>query len=216
MIRVIVLGGHKLERDGLALLLATDTSFVAICDGDEPRDAFARASGGTADVVLIDIDRAPDRAAQTLQQVSKLAPHSRVLVLTANTDRELAGALVLEGARGIVSKDRSGEHLLDAIRKVHEGELWIDRATSAHLIADLADKRARVTADPEQAKIASLTPRERDVVALAAKGHSNKAIAERMKISDNTVRHHLTSIFSKLGIADRVALVVYTYQHKVD
>ena len=215
-IRVIVVGGHKLERDGLALLFATDSSFVAMSDGGDPPEAFARASDSAPDVVLIDIDRAPNRALQTLQQVKKLAPDSRLLVLTANTDRELAGALVLEGARGIVSKDRSGEHLLDAIRKVHEGELWIDRATSAHLIADLADKRSRASADPEQAKIASLTPRERDVVALAAKGHSNKAIAERMKISDNTVRHHLTSIFSKLGIADRVALVVYTYQHKIE
>jgi len=211
-----VLGGHKLERDGLALLLATDAAFAVLCDGEDASDAFAHPSDAAPDIVLVDIDRAPHLARQTVAQVKRLAAEARVLALTASTDRELASNLVLEGARGIVSKDRSGEHLLDAIRKVHEGELWIDRATSAHLIADLADKRSRATSDPEQAKIASLTPRERDVVALAAKGHSNKAIAERMKISDNTVRHHLTSIFSKLGITDRVALVVYTYQHKID
>src|SRR5262249_6229389 len=140
----------------------------------------------------------------------------RIIVLTANDERELAGELVLGGACGVVSKHRSGEHLLHALRKVHDGELWVDRATTAHIVSALADKRTRAGADPEHAKIASLTPREREVVALAAKGHSNKAIAERMKISDNTVRHHLTSIFAKLGIADRLALVVYTFRHKID
>ena len=68
---------------------------------------------------------------------------------------------MLDGARSVVSKDRSGEHLLDAIRKVHQGELWIDRATSARIIADIADERTRAERDPEQAKVALLTPPER-------------------------------------------------------
>ncbi len=79
----------------------------------------------------------------------------------------------------------------------------------------MAGRRVREAGDPERAKIASLTPREREVITLVAQGRSNKAIAEHMAISDNTVRHHLTSIFSKLEIADRLALVVYTYHHRI-
>jgi two-component system, NarL family, nitrate/nitrite response regulator NarL len=214
-IRVLLVGGHKLGRDGLKLLLSTDTSFAVVADGDDPAKAFALASAPAPDVVLFDIDRAPDRAHQTLQQVKRLCGDGRLLVLTANSDRDLLGSLVLDGAHGVVSKDRSGEHLLDAIRKVHEGELWIDRATTAQIIADMAGRRITGAGDPEQRKIASLTAREREVIALVAQGQSNKAIAARMKISDNTVRHHLTSIFSKLEITDRLALVVYTFHHKI-
>ena len=214
-IRVLLVGGHKLGRDGLTFLLSSDAAIAVVADGDDATDAFARADGPPPDVVLVDIDRDPASAAQSLAQVKRLASASRVLVLASGTDRDLAGRLVLAGAMGIVSKDRPGEHLLDAISKVHEGELWIDRATSAQIIADMAARRGRVAADPAQARIASLTPRERDVIRLVAEGLSNKAIAVRMQISDNTVRHHLTSIFSKLEVADRLALVVYTYRHKV-
>jgi DNA-binding NarL/FixJ family response regulator len=150
-----------------------------------------------------------------VQGVKALAGAARIIVITGAADRELAAALVLDGVRGVVSKDRPGAHLLDAIRKVHGGELWVERATTAQIITGLAARRVRTAADPEATRIASLTPREREVIALAAKGNSNKAIAERMKISDNTVRHHLTSIFAKLGVADRLALVVYTFRHRI-
>ena len=189
-VRVVLVGGHKLERDGLALLLATDVSLRVVADGDDPRGAFANAGTPAPDVVLVDIDRTPERAPQLLEQVKTLAGHARLLVLTASANRDLAGQLMLGGARGVVSKDRSGVHLLDAIRKVHQGELWVDRATTAQIIGYLARRRSREDGDPERLKIASLTPREREVVALVAKGHSNKAIAQQMKISDNTVRHH--------------------------
>jgi two-component system, NarL family, nitrate/nitrite response regulator NarL len=214
-VRVLLVGGHKLERDGLALLLATDAALRVVADDDDPGGAFAHVIGPAPDVVLVDVDRAPERAQHMLEQVRALAGQARLLVLTASADRELAGRLVLGGARGVVSKDRPGEHLLQAIRKVHDGELWVDRATTAQIIADVADTRSRQVVDPVQAKIALLTPREREVVALVAKGHSNKAIAERMQISNNTVRHHLTSIFAKLGINDRLSLVVYTFQQKI-
>jgi DNA-binding NarL/FixJ family response regulator len=212
---VLLIGGHKLERDGLALVLATDGSLQVIGEGDDPQGAFARITGPPPDVVLVDIDRARERARQVLEQVRTLAVQARLLALTASEDRDLAGQLVLVGARGVVAKDRPGEHLRNAIRKVHEGELWIDRTTTARIIADLTDRRSREAVDPVQQRIASLTPREREVVALVAMGHSNKAIAERMQISNNTVRHHLTSIFAKLGIADRLSLVVYTFKQKI-
>lgn len=214
-IRVVLVGGYKLGRDGLARLLATDVRLWVVADGDDPHAALARMDGPAPDIVLMDIDRATERAPQMLEQVGTLAGDARILVLTASTDRNVAGRLVLGGARGVVSKDRSGLHLLDAIRKVHGGELWVDRATTAQIIGGMASRRAREAVDPDQAKIASLTPREREVVALVAKGHGNKAIADRMKISGNTVRHHLTSIFSKLEIADRLALVVYSFHHKI-
>jgi DNA-binding NarL/FixJ family response regulator len=98
---------------------------------------------------------------------------------------------------------------------VHEGELWVDRATTAQIVSDAMNAPRGREAHPEHARIASLTTREREVIALVSQGSNNKAIAAHMKISDNTVRHHLTSIFSKLGVPDRLGLVIYAFRHKL-
>ena len=193
-IRVALVGGLPLYHDATRALL--------------DREGFDLAINGTADIVLVDHDDAPP-----IRDIRAQYGDARVLVVTARTDHETSAQLVRDGAHGIVSKARTGEHLVTAIRKVHAGEMWVDRVVATTLIADLQRPGRRNDAD--RARIATLTPRERDVVNLVGEGLANKAIADRLTISDNTVRHHLTSIFSKLGVTDRLSLVVYSYRHKL-
>jgi DNA-binding NarL/FixJ family response regulator len=193
-IRVALVGGLPLYHDATRALL--------------DREGFELAVNGSADVVLVDQDDAP-----SIREVRAQYGDARVLVVTARTDHESSAQLVRDGAHGIVSKARTGEHLVTAIRKVHAGEMWVDRVVATTLIADLQRPGRKVDAD--RARNATLTARERDVVNLVGEGLANKAIAERLSISDNTVRHHLTSIFAKLGVTDRLSLVVYAYRQKL-
>jgi len=193
-IRVAVIGGLPLYHDATRALL--------------DREGFEVAINGSADIVLVDQDDSP-----SIREIRAQYVDARVLVVTAHTDHESSAQLVRDGAHGIVSKARTGDHLVAAIRKVHAGEMWVDRVVATTLIADLQRPGRRTDAD--RARIASLTARERDVVNLVGEGLANKAIAERLSISDNTVRHHLTSVFAKLGVTDRLSLVVYAFKHKI-
>ena len=117
------------------------------------------------------------------------------------------------GASGIVGKDQPADVLFKAIEKVHAGEVWVDRVLMATILGAMSSTGERRTADPEAAKIALLTARERQIIAVVGEGLKNKRIAERLRISEATVRHHLTSIFDKLGVSGRLELTVYAYQH---
>jgi len=113
----------------------------------------------------------------------------------------------------LVLKERSTEILLKAIEKVHAGEVWLERSMIAAVLSEMTRKNERKPTNPEAANIATLTPREREVITLIGEGLRNKQIAQRLFISETTVRHHLTSIFSKLHVSERLELVIYAYRH---
>jgi DNA-binding NarL/FixJ family response regulator len=117
------------------------------------------------------------------------------------------------GARGLVLKEKAAEVLLQAIMKVHAGEAWLERTMMANVLDALGHTSRHRQTDPEAAKIAMLTARECDVIALLGEGLKNQQIATRLHISETTVRHHLTVIFDKLEVVDRLELVVYAYRH---
>jgi DNA-binding NarL/FixJ family response regulator len=120
---------------------------------------------------------------------------------------------ITSGAVGIVLKEQASEVLLKAIARVHEGEVWVDRSMMSEVLAAFTSGRGN--ADPEQEKIDSLTEREREVIDLIAKGMKNQQIADALFISESTVRRHLSSIFTKLDVTDRLELLIYTLQHGV-
>jgi DNA-binding NarL/FixJ family response regulator len=135
----------------------------------------------------------------------------QVLVLTGVRDKELHRQALQLGAMGIVLKDHAAEILIEAIEKVRAGEVWLDRS----MLVALLGTSARGDADPERVKIQMLTDREREIICLLAEGLRNKQIGERLFISEITVRHHLTSIFNKLAVSDRVELLIYAYRNGI-
>jgi DNA-binding NarL/FixJ family response regulator len=163
------------------------------------------------DVVLVDVDGGA-AGEQALRVVGEWWHGVPTLALATTFDFPRARALILAGARGVIAKDETAEHLLAAVRKVQEHELWLDRASVARLIDELATEHATSPGERDP-RLASLTERESQIVELVAQGLCNKSIASRLDISDNTVRHHLTSIFAKLGVHDRLALAVYAFRN---
>jgi DNA-binding NarL/FixJ family response regulator len=139
-------------------------------------------------------------------------PDARILVLTGLRDPAAHQQAVRLGAIGVLAKERAPESLLHAVERVYAGESWLDRSTTATLLAELAGEN-KSKPDPDEARIASLSPREREVIDLILQGLRNKDIAKRMFISEATVRHHLTSIFEKLHVSDRLGLTIYAFKH---
>ncbi len=175
------------------------------------------AGGGErrADVVVLDVDARDPLAERAVREASARWRPAPLLVSTASEDRACNRRLVRAGARGVVTHARGEDHLLTAIRRVRDGEIWLARACMSRLIDELA--RGDPSPPPHLASaegLEKLTEREREVVALIARGLHNKAIAAELRITDHTVRHHLTAIFAKLGVADRLELAVYAFRHR--
>ena len=214
-IRVLLVDDHKTLLWGL----------VKLIDGERPRmtvvgaatnimEAMEAARHERPDVILLDVDLAGESSLDRLPELLK-ATKAQVLVLTGVRDPEIHDRAVRQGARGVVSKEEPAEVILKAIEKIHAGELWLDRASTGRVFSQLARTNGAALSDPEAEKIAQLTPRERDVIRaiVTSSPSSNKKIAGQLNMSESTLRNHLTSIYSKLGLANRLELFMYALSH---
>jgi DNA-binding NarL/FixJ family response regulator len=174
-------------------------------------EALAVVTREQPDVVLLDIEPGVETSLALLSELLAAVPEARVVTMTSAPDPELDRRTVCLGAVGLVTKNQPAEVLFQAIEKVHAGEAWIDRRTVASMHRELT--RRGPDADPETPRIKTLTSREQEVMSLVAEGLKNKQIAARLSIAEATVRHHLTSTFEKLGVGDRLGLVVHAYRH---
>lgn len=142
------------------------------------------------------------------------ASSAQILVLTGVADKKAHDRAVLAGARGVVEKRASPDTLLSAITKVHDGEIWLDRLAMGRVFVELSRESAAQEADPDRQKILQLTKKERVIVAAIAghPGASAKAIAEGLFISEHTLRNHLTAVYGKLDVRNRMEL--YAFAHR--
>jgi DNA-binding NarL/FixJ family response regulator len=176
-------------------------------------EAVAVAASARPDVILLDLDLGDESGLDLIQDLLEAAGQARVIILTGTRDPEAHQRALNLGAMGVVQKEKAPEVLLSAIERVHAGEAWLDPLLTARLLGQVAKASRPKKPDPEAASIATLTPREREVVTLVGEGLKNREIAERLFISEWTVRHHITSIFSKLQVSDRVELILFAYRH---
>jgi len=214
-VNILIVDDHAVIRAGLRLLIETDQRFGVCGEAGNCRDAISSAESEQPDLILLDIDLDGDNALECMPTLLRATPASRVLVLTGLSDAGVHAEALKAGAMGLVLKEKAADVLLKAIEKVNQGEVWFDRTTMGSVLAEMSRGGGRAGEDPEGAKIASLTDREREVVTLIGEGLKNRQIAERLFISETTVRHHLTSVFDKLDVADRLELVIYAYRHNL-
>lgn len=214
-IRVALVDDHAIVRQGLRMLLESDPGLEVIGEASDRAGALSLIAATCPDIVLLDIVLGVDNGLDIIPELRERFPETRILVLTGLRDSQIQRNAIQLGAAGIVEKEAAAEILLKAIRRVHAGEAWIDRRMTAAILADLSTTPAVESADPDEARIQSLSARETEIVGLIGEGLSNKAIAERTHISEITVRHHLSSIYRKLGIRDRLELLLYAYRHKL-
>ncbi len=212
-IRVVIVDDHVVVRTGLRMLIESRPGLIVVGEASNGAEALAVVAHTQPDIIVLDLDLGGENGLDCFPELRNAASTARVLVLTGVRDPELHRRAVRLGSMGLVRKEEAAEVLLQAIEKVHAGEVWLEPAMIASVLGEMTGTRASQPLDPEAAKIASLTEREREVVTLMSQGLRNKQIAERLGISETTVRHHLTSIFAKLGVTDRLELVIYTYRH---
>ncbi len=178
---------------------------------DAAREEMARCQ---PDVVLLDLDLDGTCSIDLLPQLLT-SEGTRVLIFTGSRDQALLDRAIRAGARGLLRKDAPAEHVIKAIGKVNDGELWIDHAMMARVLQDLTRPAAAPKIDPEAARLATLTAREQKIIAavVAGNGALNRSLAESLFISEHTLRNHLVSIYKKLGVANRLELYVYAVKH---
>jgi DNA-binding NarL/FixJ family response regulator len=214
-IRLLLVDDQELVRTGLRLFLETQDDLVVVGEAGDGAEAVERARQLRPDVVLMDI-RMPrvDGVEATARLTSAgIEPPPRVIVLTTfDLDEYVFGAL-RAGAAGFLLKDAPRERLLEAIHVVHGGDALLSPSITRRLVEDFATRTDPL--EPPAAVLALLTPREREVLRLVARGYANHEIADRLVVTDATVKSHVGAILSKLNLRDRVQAVVFAYEHGV-
>jgi DNA-binding NarL/FixJ family response regulator len=212
-IRVLIADDQELVRTGLRLVLQAYEDIDVVAEASDGRQAWELAEELRPDVVLMDIrmPRMDGIEATARLSAAALDPAPRVLMLTTfDLDEYVFGAL-RAGAAGFVLKDASRERLVDAIRVVNAGEALLSPSITRRLIEEFASRTDPLR--PPDAVMATLTPREREALGLLARGLSNVEIAQRLYVTEATVKSHVSSVLAKLGLRDRVQAVVFAYEN---
>ena len=205
-IRVVLVSDALITRAGLRHLLEA-LGVAVVAEAGAGDDALRVIHTEHPHIVLLDSDSSSSAAVFFQALLSGKVP---VIVLSDQTRVLDHSTWLASGAMGVVMKNESPAVLLKAICKVHGGEAWIDRIRTAEVLGHVS--RRKRFEDAEEMKIASLTAREREIIALLGDGLNNDVIAQRLFISQATVRNHLTSILDKLGVANRFELAVYGFR----
>jgi DNA-binding NarL/FixJ family response regulator len=212
-IRVLLVDDHRVVRAALSLFIQNREGMTMVGEAGNHSEAIAIAGREQPDVILLDLDLGVENGLDLIHDLLAAAGQARIIILTGTRDLEAHHRALSLGAMGVVDKANAPEVLMSAIERVHAGEAWLDPSLTARLLGEISKASRPKKPDPEAAKIATLTDREREVVTMVGEGQKNRQIAQRLFISEWTVRHHITSIFSKLEVSDRVELMMFAYRH---
>jgi DNA-binding NarL/FixJ family response regulator len=212
-IRLLIADDHPIVRDGLKKLLLLEDDFEVIGEAGDGREVLEKVRDLDPDVLLLDLRMPNLDGLATLTALAQVNKRTRVIILTASEDKnEFVQAMKL-GCSGIVLKQTAPDLIVKSIRKVHSGEIWLDSHTTAAVMRQFSTHLEGGTSGGGQTgkgrERSPLSTREREIVALVAQGYKNKEMAEKMFISEQTVKNHLHNIFDKLGVSDRLELALY-------
>jgi DNA-binding NarL/FixJ family response regulator len=212
IITILLVDSQALLRAGLRLVLEKEPKFAVVGEASIREEALEGARL-RPDIIILNLNSDGESNLDLLSDLSVIAEGSRVLVLISDFDLELRRRIVRFGVKGLVQKTESPDRLIAAVKSVYSGEVWLDPRTVSHVLDDLLHAGDVKQTNSVLNNGVRLTGRERDIIALIGEGLKNKQIAERLCISEPTVRHYLTSIFEKVEVKGRQGLIVYAYQH---
>lgn len=204
-IRVVIADDHVLVREGLRKLLELDESIDVIIEVGDGQGAINMARKEKPDVILMDVNMPGTDGITATRVIKREYPNIKIIALTIYEDEQVID-MVKAGVSAYVLKDVAGAELISTIHKVMDGEVVIHPRVANRLVRELN------RSDSKQETV-NLTRREKDVLMLLVKGNSNKEMAEKLFISEKTVKNHLTSIFKKLGVKDRTQAAVYALKN---
>jgi DNA-binding NarL/FixJ family response regulator len=210
MIRVIICDDQAIIRDGLEMLLKLENDIEVLGQAQDGAEAFALVEKLRPDLVLMDLKMPGLNGIEATRQIRAAYPQVKVLVLTTYDDDEWLFDAIRAGASGYLLKDTPREEVIKAVKGTTLGKTFVDPAVAGKLLNQVAGKPAYPSATLLTDK---LTERETDVLRLVARGFTNADIAERLHLSEGTVRNHVSAIFAKLEVSDRTQAAVIAIQH---
>jgi two-component system nitrate/nitrite response regulator NarL len=208
-VRMVIADDHPIFRDGLRRLLEAEPDLKVIGEARDGAEAVKLVHQLKPEILLLDLAMPEHPGLEALRDLSKGGADSvRVILLTAAIEKKQIVEALHLGARGVVMKDSATQVLLKAIHTVMVGGYWVNRESVSNLMQYL-DRMAESSNQDAKKKKFGLTPRELEIVSAVVAGFANKEIAEYFKISEDTVKHHLSNIFDKLGVSTRLELALF-------
>jgi len=212
-VRIVIADDHTIFRDGLRRLLEAEPELEVAGEAADGTEAVNQTRQLKPDILLLDLAMPRVPGMDTLRELSNdgNALPTKIIVLTAAVERlEIVQALQL-GARGVVMKEAATQLLMKAIRTVMLGQYWIGREAVGDIVEFM---RTNPSADKAPRNY-GLTKREMDILTTIVAGLSNKEIAKKFSLSEDTVKHHLTNIFDKVGVASRLELALFAINNRL-
>jgi DNA-binding NarL/FixJ family response regulator len=208
---VLIADDDDLMRSGLAGLLSADTSIEVVGEAATGRQAVEQARRLGPDVVLMDV-RMPDLdGIAATRELARVAPSARVLILTTFENDDYVFRALRAGASGFLVKRTRPETLIEAVHTIAAGDSILSPSVTRRVIDRMAQQPTPNLAD--QGKLDDLTPREREILGLIARGLSNREIATALTVEESTIRTHVKRILAKLGLRDRIQIVIFAYEN---
>ncbi len=212
-IRVMIAEDHSMIRQGLRQLIELEKDMKVVIEAADGIQAVDYYGIEKPDVVLMDINMPHKNGLQALDEIKQNYPDAKIIILTIHQEREYLFQSLKLGAGGYILKDADGDVLIEAIRKVYQGEAYIQSAMAKELVVEYKRFSAAESSPAKESRL--LSDRELDVLRLISKGWVNKDIAKRLYISEKTVKNHITNIFKKLKVKDRTQAAVHALKNKL-
>ncbi len=211
-IRVLIADDHPIFRDGLKKLLSLEADLQVIGEAQNGQQTVELVEKLQPDILLLDLKMPGINGIEALAQLQNKLKNTRVIVLTASDEEQEILQVMRLGTAGVVRKQTATEMLIKSIRAVASGEIWLDSQLTAAVMREFSEP-TQPKGEPAKSL---LSGREREIVVLVSQGFRNKEIAEKMFISEQTVKNHLHNIFDKLGVSDRLELALYAIHKKIN
>ncbi len=215
VVLIALADGDAQYRDQVAAILRPEEDLRLMEGTLVPDDAFAAVERETPDILLLSAVADHAETIATLDRLHSSKGNTKIILLVLLESQEFFVRAVRAGCRGILHKESPPDLLLKCIRKVNEGELWLDRATTAQVLRQFTEEQPALRPKERDNKSTPLSPREREIVGLVIQGFKNKELAEKLVISEQTVKNHMHNIFDKLGVSDRLELALYVIHNRL-